>query len=159
MVQDPWALEDLHPGNGEGEMWAVHFIVRYQRYCKASSRELRNWLVAFVDTDQQMITLLATRTGKLVSEGQESVNVTVSRPVRSTVEYIHVKNIFQARAWLTAIGEHAGWPSELPPWLDNGTKTILFVLVFVLSGCDFLPVIVKCPFLLMWDSLLRGMAI
>ena len=159
MVQDPWALENLHPGNGEGEMSAVHFIVCYRRYCKGSSRELRNWLVTFVDTDQRMIILLATRTGKIVSEGQEAVNVTMARPVRSTVEYIRVNRIFQAIAWLRAIGEHAGWPSELPPWLDNGAKAVLFVLVFVVSGCDFLPAIVKCPFLLMWDSLLRGLVI
>ena len=35
----------------------------------------------------------------------------------------------------------------------------MFVLVFVLSGCDFLPAIVKCPFLLVWESLLWGLAI
>ena len=159
MVQDPEVLKDLYPGIGEGEMSSVHFIVHYRRYCKGSSGDLRNWLVTSVDTDQWMVILLAMGTGKILSEGQDAVNVTVARYVRSTVEYIHVNRIFQAIAGLTAIGEHAGWPSELPLWLDNGAKAILFVLVFVLSGCDFLPAIVKCPFLLMWDSLLRGLAI
>ena len=106
-----------------------------------------------------MIIRLAMGTGKIVAEGSDVVNVTVARLVRSTVEYLHVNRIFPAIAGLTEIREHAGWPLELPTWLDNRAKAVLFVLVFVLSGCDFLPAIVKCPFLLVWESLLRGLAI
>ena len=105
--------------------------------------ELRNWLVISVDTDQWMIILLAMGTGKIVAEGPDAVNVTVARHVRSTVEYIHVNRIFQVIAKLTEIREHAGWPSELLTWLDNGAMAVLFVVMFVLSGCDFLPAIVK----------------
>ena len=57
------------------------------------------------------------------------------------------------------IREYAGWSSELTPWHGNGPKAILFVLVFGLSGCDFLPAIVKCPFLFMGDLRLRELAI
>ena len=39
------------------------------------------------------------------------------------------------------------------------SKDTLLVLIFVLSGCSFLPAIDKCPFLLMWNSLLRVLAI
>ena len=159
MVQDPRILKDLYPGIGEGEMSTVHFIVHHRRYYKGGSMKLRKWLVTSVDTDQWMIILLAMGTGKIVAEGSDAVNVTVARHVRSTVEYLHVNRIFRAIAGLTEIGEHAGWPSELPTWLDNGAKAVLFVLVFVLSGCDFLPAIVKCPFLLVWESLLRGLAV
>ena len=91
--------------------------------------ELRNWLVTSVDTDQWMIILLAMGTGKIVAEGPDAVNVTAARHVRSTVEYIHVNRIFQAIAKLSEIGEHAGWPSELPTFLDNGARAVLFVLV------------------------------
>ena len=155
MVQDPGVLNDIYPGIGEGGMSTVHFIVRHRCYRKGGSMKLRNWLVTSVDTDQWMINLLTMGTGKTVAEGPDAVNVTVARQVRSTVEYLHVNRIFQAIARLTEIGEHAGWPSELPTWLDNGAKTVLFVLVFALSGCDFLPVIVKCHFLLVWESLLQ----
>ena len=159
MVQDSRVLRYLYPGIGEGEMLAVHFIVHFRRYCKGGSKELRRWLVTSVDTVQWMIILLAMGTGKVVAEGAGAVNVTVAWHVRSTVGYINVNRIFKAIAGLPAIGEHAGWPSELPLWLNNRAKSVLFVLVFVLSGCDFLPAIVKCPFLLMWASLLRGLAI
>ena len=140
-------------------MSTVHFMVHHRCYCKGDSMEVRNWPVVSVGTDQWMIILLAMGTGKPDAEGPDMVNVTVARQVRSTVEYLHVNRIFQAIAGLTEIGEHAGWPSELPTWLDIGAKAVLLVLVFVLSGCDFLPVIVKCPFLLVWESLLRWLAI
>ena len=159
MVLDPLVLKYLYPGIGEDEMSAVHFIVHYRGYCKGGSKELRNWLVTSVDTDQWMIILLAMGTGNIAAEGPDAVNVTVARHVRSTVEYLHVNRIFQATVGLTEIREHAGWPSELPTWLHNGAKAVLFVLVFVLSGCDFLPVIVKCPFLVVWESLLRGLSV
>lgn len=88
-------------------------------------------------------------TGKIPVDGDEAVDVTSARHVKSSTEYIHVNRRYGAIAGLTASGEHAGWPSELPTWLDNGAKC-LFVLVFVLSGCDFLPAFVKCPFPAMW---------
>ena len=64
MVQDSRVLRYLYPGIGEGEMSAVHFIVHSRRYCKGGSKELRNWLVTSVDTDQCMIILLAMGAGK-----------------------------------------------------------------------------------------------
>ena len=105
-----------------------------------------------------MIILLAMRTGKITVDGDDAVDVTVARHVKSSTEY-HVNHIYRVIADLTEFGEHAGWPSDPPPWLDDGAENILFVLVFVLSGCDFLPSIVKCPFPAMWESLLRGESI
>ena len=124
IVQDPGILNDLYPRIGEGEMSTVHFIVHHRCYCKGGSMKLRNWLVTSVDTDRWMIILLTMGTGKTVAEGPDAVSVTVGRLVRSTVEYLHVNRIFQAIARLTEIGEHAGWPSELPTWLDNGAKAV-----------------------------------
>ena len=106
-----------------------------------------------------MVILLTMGTGKITVDGDDADDVTVARHVKSTTKYIHVNRIYQAIANLAESGEHAGWPSDLPPWLDDGAKNILSVLVFFFSGFDFLPGIVNCAFPAMWESLLRGLAI
>lgn len=54
---------------------------------------LKEWLVKPVDTDQWMLVLLATGTGRTVEEGSYSLDVTIARHVKPTVEYMHVKSI------------------------------------------------------------------
>ena len=105
-----------------------------------------------------IIITLAMGTGQTVEEGPDAINVTVARRVVSTVEYIHVNRIFQTIAVLKAIRELAGWPSELPSGLDSGANPFC-LFFFFFNRCDFLAAIVKYPFLLMWDSLLQGLAI
>ena len=147
-----------YPRIGEGEMATAHFVVNYRRYRTAGSPDLTKWLVTSVDTDQWMIILLGMGTGKIIVEGPQAVDVTVARHVKKT-EYIHVNSVYRSIARLTESNGDAGWPSELPPWLNDGAKSILFVWVFLLSGCDFLPAIARCTFPKMWDSLLRGLAL
>ena len=80
-----------------------------------------------VDTDQWMIILWTMGTGKITADRDDAVDVTVARHVKSSTEYIHVNRIYHAKADLAESGDHAGWPSDLPPWLDDGAKNILFV--------------------------------
>ena len=61
-----------------------------KRYCKLGSKKLKKWLVTSVDTDQWMIVLLAMGTGKITAGGDDAVDVTVARHVKSSTEYIHV---------------------------------------------------------------------
>ena len=112
------------------------------RHCKLGLKKLKKWLVTSVDA--WMAILLTMGMGKITVDGGDAVDVTVARHVKSTREYIHVNRIYQAIADLTESGEHADWPSDLPPWLDDGAKNILSVLAFFLSGFDFLPGIVNC---------------
>ena len=41
----------------------------------------------------------------------------------------------------------------------RGTRVALFVLVFLLTGCDFLPCFHGLPFLVMWQALLKGLRV
>ena len=70
-----------------------------------------------------------------------------------------VNQVYRAIVGLTESEEHAGWPSSLLPWLDDGEKSILFILGFVLNGCGFLPGIAKCAFPAIWESMMRRLAI
>ena len=106
-----------------------------------------------------MIILLAIGTEKITLDGDNAFDVMMTQHVKSCTEYIHVNRVYRAIMGLTKSEEHAGWPSALPPWLDDGAKSILFVLVFFLNGCESLPSIVKCAFPDMWESMLQGLAI
>lgn len=96
-----------------------------------------------------MLVLLAISTGYIPIDGPSSVDVTVTRYIKSPTEYVHINRVYQANVKLSEEGSQACWLEVLPPWVYSGTKVVLFFLVCVLSGCDFLPAIFECPVLLM----------
>ena len=52
----------------------------------------------------------------------------------------------------SAIADHHSWRSGLtdgdmePSWLTREAKVVLFVVVYALAGCDFLPSVYNMPF-------------
>ena len=61
-------------------------------------------------------------------------------------DFVNVNRIFNV------IQQHDDWRSGLdegsipPAWLTPAAKVAIFVLVYLLSGCDFLPAIYNIPF-------------
>ena len=152
----PGRTEQIYPCLSNGEVSTVYFIMNHNRYFKL---ERNGWCRLSVDADQWMIILLAMGTGIITLDRDDAFDVTVTQHVKSCTEYIHVNRVYQAIVGLTESGEHAGWSPALPPCLDDGAKSILFVLVFVLNGCDSLPSIVNCAFPAIWKSMLGGLTI
>ena len=79
-----------------------------KRYCKLGWKKLKKWLVTSVDTDQWIVILLAMGTGKITADGDDAVDVTVARHVKSSTEYIHVNRILRAIADLNRVREACG---------------------------------------------------
>lgn len=57
-------------------------------------------------------------------------------------------------------GPHSAWAGA-SAWVDNtaGMRMALFLLVFLLSGCDFLPRFDGLLFLAMWKALVKGLRV
>ncbi|CAB1106379.1 unnamed protein product [Ectocarpus sp. CCAP 1310/34] len=122
---------------GEAELSLVHFIVWAKKYW---GRNSENWLVTSVDTDQWMIILLAMRTGFLKASGEGAVEVTVQMVVGGDPKYIWVNRVFASISGLR----------------DSDESVSLFVLVYLLAGCDFLPAMTGLPFGTMWALALKS---
>ena len=142
-------------GVGEGELVTAHFIVNSWMYCEEPPTK---WLVTSIDTDQWMIILLAMAVGKIRWAGPGKVDVTVKRVLSGGTDYIWVNRVYGALLGLTD-GCESAWPKEdVVPWLvDDSLKVALFALVYLISGCDFLPAFTGLPFRNMWKFLLKGL--
>ncbi|CAB1121317.1 unnamed protein product [Ectocarpus sp. CCAP 1310/34] len=144
------------PNIGEAELSLVHFIVWAKKYC---GRNFENWLVTSVDTDQWMIILLAMSTGFLKASGEGAVEVTVHEVVGGDPKYTWVNRVFAVISGLRD-GNESAWPttdSGFQGWIpDDDEKVRLFVLVYLLAGCDFLPATTGLPFGNMWALALKS---
>lgn len=132
------------PDVGEAELSLVHFIAWAKKYW---GKEFVRWLLTSVDTDLWMIVLLAMSTGHIQAEGEQVVDVSVCKVTGGVPKYIWVNRVFTAICDLKDGGESA-WPAaDFAGWVpDRDERVRLFVLVYLLSGCDFLPAISGLPF-------------
>jgi len=148
---------EMGPGIGEGELAAVHFIVNWRKHCALKPEK---WLVTSSDTDELMVILLAMATGAIAAEDTSSdsqVKVTIKRVINGETDYLYVNRVFYAICTLKDGSEEA-WPSlEVCYWLKDDVKVCLFVLVYVLSGCDFLPCIGGMDFAKLWKFSLKAL--
>ena len=135
------------PGIGEGELSTTHAIIHHAAYTRGEKRSA--WLVTSVDTDQIVHLLLAMASDKINPTGTDKVQVTVRRRKgQGAVEFVDVNRLYTALvekpAWETGAGER-GVP---PRWLkedDGQAKVALFVVMYFLSGCDFMPGFFSLP--------------
>ena len=151
---DSGAQRERGPDIGEAELSIVHFIVWSQ---KNFGEEIADWLVYSVDTDQWMIVLLAMSTGFLKATGDGRVRVTVEKRVGKESTYIYVNRVFETIRDQKD-GSESAWPAvNFNGWSpDENEKVRLFVLVYLLAGCDFLPAISGLGFERMWDCALKS---
>lgn len=114
-------------------------------------KEIRKWLVTLVDMDEWTIILLAMSAGKIKPLGSEAVQVTVQRTVGGFPRLLLANRAF-ARVDKIEHGGESAWPTaDFQCWKpDHDDKVRLFVLVYLLSGCDFLPEISSLPFGKIW---------
>ena len=100
-----------------------------------------------------MIILLAMSTGRIAPKGPNKVDVAVRKVVGSSPQYLWVNRVFDTICSLKG-GEEPAWPTEgSRGWVpDNDDKVRLFVLVYLLAGCDFLPAIAGLAFEKMWQA-------
>lgn len=143
------------PDIGEAELSNVHFIVWSKKYF---GERITEWLVYSVDTDQWMIVLLAMSTGFLkATPGDEHVKVTVEKRVGKESTYIYVNRVFESIRDQKD-GSESAWPAaSFQGWNpDENEKVRLFVLVYLLAGCDFLPAISGLGFERMWECALKS---
>ncbi|CAM9550630.1 unnamed protein product [Pylaiella littoralis] len=132
----------------------VHFIVWLEKYW---GRTFHKWMVTLVGTDEWMIILLAMSTGKIKAHGPGGVQVTVQRIVGGASKFLLVYRAFTKIGDLED-GSDSAWPTaDFQFWNpDENDKVRLFVLVYLLSGCDFLPAISGLPFKKMWVTALQS---
>ena len=154
MAADGGVHRERGPDIGEVELSIVHFIVWAEKYFKAKITE---WLVYSVDTDQWMIILLAMSTGFLKATDEGCVKVTVEKRVGRESTYIYVNRVFDAIGNLRD-GSESAWPAAgFQGWIpDAYEKVRLFVLTYLLAGCDFLPAISGLGFEKMWECALKS---
>ncbi|CAN0344877.1 unnamed protein product [Pylaiella littoralis] len=155
-------VKELGPGIGEGELSTTHAIIWHSNY--TSRAAVRSWVVTSVDTDQIVHILLAMADGRIKPTGDDQVNVTVRRRKGGGVtQFVDVNRVYTAlingpkwdqgaKAFFAATtgdgqeeqeaGEPAPISGECPPWLEEHAgqaKVVLFVVMYFLGGCDFLP--------------------
>ncbi|CAB1102931.1 unnamed protein product [Ectocarpus sp. CCAP 1310/34] len=122
------------PNIGEAELSLVHFIVWAKKY----------WGLNF---------------GNWLGSGEGAVEVTVQKVVGGAPKYIWVIRVFAAISGLRD-GNETAWPttdSGFQGWIpDDDEKVRLFILVYLLAGCDFLPAISGLPFGTMWALALKS---
>eukprot|EP00752_Nemacystus_decipiens_P016789 g15026.t1 len=142
------------PDIGEAELSNVHFVVWSKKYF---GERITEWLVYSVDTDQWMIVLLAMSTGFLKATGGGHVKVTVEKRVGKESTYIYVNRVFESIRDQKD-GSESAWPAaSFQGWSpDENEKVRLFVLVYLLAGCDFLPAISGLGFERMWECALKS---
>lgn len=142
------------PNIGEAELSVVHFIVWSEKYW---GKTFDKWLVTSVDTDQWMIILLAMSAGKITPHGVGEVQVTVQRIVGGQTKFLLVNQAYK-KICILQDGSDSAWPAD--GWVgwnpSDDDKVRLFVLVYLLAGCDFLPAISGLPFEKMWEAALKS---
>ena len=148
------AQRERGPDIGEAELSIAHFIVWSQKYF---GEEIADWVVYSVDTDQWMIVLLAMSTGFLKATGDGRVRVTVEKRVGKESTYIYVNRVFEAIRDQKD-GSESAWPAvNFNGWSpDENEKVRLFVLLYLLAGCDFLPALSGLGFERMWECALKS---
>ncbi|CAN0247626.1 unnamed protein product [Pylaiella littoralis] len=150
----PGVRRQRGPDIGEAKLSLVHFIVQAKRYW---GKDFDKWLVTSVDTDEWMIILLAMSTGKIKPQGPGTVEVTVQRIVGGVPRFLWVNRSFAKICELEA-GIESAWPAAgFGGWTpDKNEKVRLFVLIYLLAGCDFLPAMSGLPFDKMWAFALKS---
>ena len=151
---DGGILRHRGPNIGEAELSLVHFMVWAKKYF---GQDVKRWIISSIDTDQWMIILLAMSTSKIRPSGPGMVDVAVRKGGRYYSQYIWVNRVYQSICALED-GSESAWPSAgFDGWIpSDDDKVRLFVLVYLLAGCDFLPAISGLPFEKMWELTLKS---
>lgn len=80
--------------------------------------------------------------------------LTVRRVVGGGVGFLNVNRVYDTIGNLRD-GEKSAWPALT--WLDNRENVGLFVLVYLMAGCDFLPAVSALPFGRLWNFTLLSL--
>ncbi|CAB1115078.1 unnamed protein product [Ectocarpus sp. CCAP 1310/34] len=107
--------------------------------------------------DLWMIILLAMSTGKIPPNGIDKVDVTVQRIVGGAAKFLWVNRVYNKIADLKD-GSESAWPAaDFQGWIPTADEKVrLFVLIYLLAGCDFLPAISGLPFYKVWILALKS---
>ena len=123
----------------------MHFVIWHHKF--NGEHRLRKWTITSIDTDQYIHVLLAMARGRIEPEGLDNTEVTVRRRRgKGACDFLYVNRVY------SAIADHDSWRSGLadgdmePSWLTREAKVVLFVVVYALAGCDFLPSVYNLPF-------------
>ncbi|CAN0042625.1 unnamed protein product [Sphacelaria rigidula] len=94
--------------------------------------------------------------GCIKPHGSGAVLVIVKRIVIGGPQYILVNRVYSAIENLRD-GSESVWPLDGQyGWLTQSIKVALFVLTYLLAGCEFLPHVSGMPPLKMWDFVLKA---
>ena len=131
---------------GEGELATTHMIVQHTHY--APGGPLRRWMVTSTDTDQAMHVLLAMATEAIPWSGSRKMEVQVrQKKGKGSEDFILVNRMYDAvrnkDKWSAGA---AGGRRALPWWLTEAARGVLFVVLYFLAGCDFLPAMYNMGF-------------
>ena len=85
------------------------------------------------------------------------MKVTVEKRVGKETTYIYVNRVFEAIC-AQKDGSESAWPAaRFRGWNpDENERVRLFVLAYLLAGCDFLPAITGLGFERMWECALKS---
>lgn len=129
------------PGIGEGELSTTYAIVHHALYTGLD--KVTSWLITSTDSDQIMHILLAFASGKINPTGSDKVRVTVrQRKGQGAIQFVDVNRVYTALVDKPAWNTGAGEGGVAPEWLkdhEGQAKVVLFVVMYFLGGCDFLP--------------------
>ena len=132
------------PCIGEGELATTHCIIHNGRYSREGPRT--KWTITSTDTDQIVHVLLAMASGVIAPDGADKVDVTVrQRRSQGASDFLLVNRLYAA---VHGNSEWAGNPdseASSPDWLTKEAKVVVYVLVYLLSGCDFCRRCTICP--------------
>ncbi|CAN0004085.1 unnamed protein product [Pylaiella littoralis] len=137
--------ESRGPRVGEGELATTHFVIWHRKF--NGNVPLRKWTITSIDTDQYIHVLLAMACGRIPITGPDKMEVTVRRrKAKGACDFLFVNRLYEV------IAAHKDWDKGLedgataPAWFTREAKVVIFVVVYALSGCDFLPSIYNMPF-------------
>ena len=142
------------PNVGEAELSLVHFMVWSKKYF---GNDFKKWIISSIDTDQWMKILLAMSTGNIAPTGPFRVDVAVRKIVGSVPKHLWDKRVFETTCNLED-GSESAWPTPgFHGWVpERDDKVRLFVLIYLLAGCDFLPAISGLAFEKMWEAAMKS---
>ena len=120
------------PCIGEGGLATTHFLI-HNVSCGAPSPR-RKWTITSTDTNQILHALLAMASGFLAPDGANRVDVTVRRRHSKVLgDFLLVNRLYEV------VCNNSAWVAPSHPWLTNEAKVVVYVLVYLLGGCNFLP--------------------
>lgn len=119
----------------------MHFAFHH---ANVAGCDAHNFLITSHDTDVVIVGVLAQACGHIGPNTAGPESLQVRQSTKGGGNFVDVNRVYQA------ICSNVPWKQDeqhIPDWfVSDEAKAILFVLVYFLAGCDFLPAFYNMPF-------------